>query len=497
MSRAGWALATLAAIAVAGSAGYWIGQQGLPAPDRLLAHLPAPPAWVSKVWPTSIQSAPPPTGPVIYYRDPDGKPFYALEPKRTQDGRAFVPVHASEDVSFDDKPQAASASQPASQSSSKRVLYYRNPMGLPDTSPTPKKDSMGMDYIPVYEGEAEEGNAVTVSSGKLQRTGVRSELVRRQVVSRPVRAPGTIQIDERRLAVVSLRSDAFVDKVENVTTGDHVRKGQLLVRVYSPEIAAASAQYLSIINEPGGLSSGGRPLILEGARRRLENLNVPPDVVAEIERTRKVPLTITWVAPRDGLVLERNAVEGMKAPAGEVLFRIADHSVVWVLADVTELDLALVAEGQPAVVRVRGYPDRSFAGKIARIYPHLNKETRTARIRIELPNPDGILRPDMYAEVEVATGAGKRVIAVPDAAVIDTGARQVVLIDKGEGRFEPREVKTGARGSDYVEIRDGVAEGERVVTAANFLIDAESNLKAALQSMAAASTPGAAEEKRP
>jgi membrane fusion protein, copper/silver efflux system len=370
-------------------------------------------------------------------------------------------------------------------------------MGLPDTSPTPKKDSMGMDYIPVYEGEAEEGNTVTVSPGKLQRTGVRSELVKRQVISRPVRAPGTIQVDERRLAVVSLRSDAFVDKVENVTTGDHVRKGQPLVRVYSPEIAAASAQYLSIINEPGGLGSGGRPLVFEGARRRLENLNVPPDVVAEIERTRKVPLTITWVAPRDGLVLERNAVEGMKAPAGQVLFQIADHSVVWVLADVTELDLALVAEGQPAVVRVRGYPDRSFAGKIARIYPHLNKETRTARIRIELPNPDGILRPEMYVEVEVATGAGLRVIAVPDAALIDTGARQVVLIDKGEGRFEPREVKTGARGSDYVEIRDGVAEGERVVTAANFLIDAESNLKAALQSMAVASTPGAAEEKRP
>jgi len=172
MSRAGWAPAPLAAaVAAAGTAGYWIGQQGLPAPDRLLAHLPAAPAWVSKVWPTSIQSAPPPTGPVIYYRDPDGKPFYALEPKRTQDGRAFVPVHASEDVSFDDKPQAASASEPVSQSSSKRVLYYRNPMGLPDTSPTPKKDSMGMDYIPVYEGEAEEGNTVTVSPGKLQRTG--------------------------------------------------------------------------------------------------------------------------------------------------------------------------------------------------------------------------------------------------------------------------------------------------------------------------------------
>ena len=377
------------------------------------------------------------------------------------------------------------------------MLYYRNPMGLPDTSPTPKKDAMGMDYIPVYEGAAEEGNTVTVAPGKLQRTGVRSEPVGRRVVSRPVRAPGTIQFDERRIAVVSLRSDAFIDKVENITTGDHVRKGQPLVRVYSPEITAASAQYLSIINEPGSTGGGGRPLVFEGARRRLENLNVSPEVLAEIERTRKVPVTVTWVAPRDGLVQERNAVEGMKAPAGEVLFRIADHSIVWVLADVTERDLALIAEGQSAVVRVRSYPDRSFTGRITRIYPHLNKETRTARIRIELPNPDGILRPEMYADVEVATGAGKPVVAVQDSALIETGTRQVVLLDKGEGRFEPREVKVGVRGSDYVEIREGVNEGDRVVVSANFLIDAESNLKAALQSMAPASAPPATEEKRP
>jgi Cu(I)/Ag(I) efflux system membrane fusion protein len=496
MTRAGWALTTLVAVAAAGGGGYWIGQHGLVLPDSLPVRVSALPGWISAMLPASVRPAPPPTGSVIYYRDPDGKPFYALEPKRTDDGRAYAPVHASEDVSFEDKPQGPSASEPAAQGSGKRVLYYRNPMGLPDISPMPKKDAMGMDYIPVYEGEAAEGATVTVPPGKLQRTGVRSEPVRRRVVSRPVRAPGTIQFDERRIAVVSLRSDAFIDKVENVTTGDHVRKGQPLVRVYSPEITAASAQYLSIINEPGS-TGGGRPLVYEGARRRLENLNVPPDVLAEIERTRKVPVTVAWVAPRDGLVQERNAVEGMKAPAGEVLFRIADHSSIWVLADVTERDLALIVEGQSAVVRVRSYPDRSFTGRITRIYPHLNKETRTARIRIELPNPDGILRPDMYADVEVATGAGKPVVAVQDSALIDTGTRQVVLLDKGEGRFEPREVKVGARGNDYVEIRDGVNEGDRVVVSANFLIDAESNLKAALQSMAAASASPAAEEKRP
>lgn len=426
---------------------------------------------------------PAPTGAIVYYRDPDGKPFYSAEPKKTEDGRDYVPVRASEDVSFDEKPSEVAAAEPGT-GGSRRILYYRNPMGLPDTSPVPKKDSMGMDYIPVYEGEAEDASTVKVSPGKLQRTGVRSEAVERRVVTRSVRAPAAVKLDERRVAVISLRSEGFIDKVESVTTGDRVRKDQPLVRLYSPEIAAASAQYLSVLNEASG-TGGGRPLLVEGARRRLVNLNVPADVLAEIERTRKVPLTITWSAPRDGIVLERNAVDGMRAPPGEVLFRIADISTVWVVADVPEYELALVHVGQRATIRARGLPGRVFEGSVSLIYPQVNPETRTTRVRIELPNPEGLLLPDMYADVEFAAGADKPTVAVPDSALIDTGTRQVVIIDKGEGRFEPREVKVGFRGNGFVEIREGVSEGDQVVVSANFLIDAESNLKAALQSMAA------------
>ncbi|MEG9503678.1 MAG: efflux RND transporter periplasmic adaptor subunit, partial [Methylorubrum extorquens] len=181
--------------------------------------------------------------------------------------------------------------------------------------------------------------------------------------------------------------------------------------------------------------------------------------------------------------------EGMKAAAGDTLFRIGDISTLWVLADVPEYDLGSVKVGQPVSVRVRSLPGRSFTGKVGLIYPQVNTQTRTTRVRIELPNPDGVLLPDMYADVEIGTGATKPVVAVPNDAVIDTGARQVVLVDKGEGRFEPREVKVGARGEGYTEIREGVQTGEQVVTAANFLIDAESNLKAALQSMAAPKSP--------
>jgi len=421
---------------------------------------------------------------VAYYRDPDGKHAYSAKPKRTDDGRDYLPVHVEEDVSFEER---LAAPTPSAGSGERKILFYRNPMGLPDTSPVPKKDSMGMDYLPVYDGEEEDGATVTLSPGKLQRTGVRSEPVERRVVTRAVRAPGTVKLDERRVAVISLRSESFIEKVENVTTGDQVRKDQPLLRLYSPDIAAASAQYLSVLNEASG-PGGGRPLLLEGARRRLVNLNVPAEVIAEIERTRKVPTAITWSAPRDGIVLERNAVEGMRAMPGDVLFRLADISTVWVLADVPEHDLALVRPGQAASIRTRSLPGRTFNGRVGVIYPQVNMETRTTRVRIELPNKDGLLLADMYADVEFAAGSDKPVLAVPDSALLDTGTRQVVILDKGDGRFEPREVKVGERGNGYVEIREGVEAGNQVVVSANFLIDAESNLKAALQGMASATS---------
>ena len=486
MSRTAWIAGTLAALA-AGGAGYWAGNDGGPVPALVararteFAHwVPAAPA------PAPAKA----TGPVVYYQEPDGKAVYSLSPMATEDGRDFRSVHASEDVRFDGEDAEAmpadmaghdmdrhdmggmADASPKPASGNRRVLYYRNPMGLPDTSQSPKKDSMGMDYIPVYEGEDGDGSVVTVSPGKIQRTGVRTETVERRVVGRTVRVPGTVTLDERRVTVVATRSDAYVDHVENVTTGDRVRKDQPLVHVYSPEINAAAAQLIA--------NAG-----FEGARRRLQNLNVSEGVINEMERTRKVPMAITWTSPRDGVVLQRTAVEGMKASAGDTLFRIGDISLMWVLADVPERDLGSVKVGQPVTLRMRSLPGRAFSAKVGAIYPQVNADTRTTRVRIEVPNPDGALLPDMYADVAIDTAQPKPVVAVPDDAVIDTGERQVVLLDRGQGRFEPRAVKVGARGEGYTEIREGVAAGDTVVTAANFLIDAESNLKAALQGMAA------------
>ena len=469
MRRLASAFLIVFAILTAGAVGLVVGRSNGPLPGWLSSVLPA----AAKQSPTQSEA----TGPVIYYRNPDGLPDYSLTPKKTSSGREYAAVHASEDVSFDEKaPEVAAA-----KGGERRIRFYRNPMGLPDTSPTPKKDSMGMDYLPVYEGDQDDDSSVKVSAGKLQMAGVQTELAERRTLNTMVRAPGTVQEDERRRSVVSLRFEGFIDSVENVTMGSHVHKGQRLMRIYGPNLSSAAAEYLSALNARpnAGISNEA----LKGARRRLENLDAPEAFIAEIERTREIPAYVSWPAPQDGEIVERTAVNGMRAAPGDVLFRIADHDVVWVLVDVAERDLSLIEVGQKASVRLRAYPDKVFNGKVALIYPHLMAETRTARIRIELPNPDDVLRPDMYADVEIATGTEAPVVTVSSSAVIDSGERQVVLLSKGDGRFEPRAVKLGRRGGGRVEIKEGLAEGDKVVVSANFLIDAESNLKAALNGL--------------
>src|SRR5712664_2156492 len=470
MRRPVGAFLIVAAILAAGVVGLAFGRSNSSLPGWLDAVLPA----VAKQSPAQSEAS----GPVIYYRDPDGLPNYSLTPKKTSAGKDYLAVRASEDVSFEEN-----SPEPMTAKSGDRgkIRYYRNPMGLPDTSPTPKKDSMGMDYIPVYESEQDDASSVKLSAGKLQKTGVRTEVAEQHTLSTIVRAPGTIQEDERRKSVVSLRFEGFIDSVENVTTGTHVHKGQRLMRIYGPSLSSAAAEYLSALNARPDAGIGNQAL--NGARRRLENLGAPDGFIAEIERTREIPAYVSWPAPQDGEIVERVAVNGMRAAPGDVLFRIADHDVVWVLADIAERDLSLIELGQKASVRLRAYPNRVFTGNVTLIYPHLMAETRTARIRIELPNPDEVLRPDMYADVEIVTGTEAPVVTVSSSAVIDSGQRQIVLLDKGDGRFEPRAVKLGRRGDGRVEIKDGLAEGDKVVVSANFLIDAESNLKAALSGL--------------
>jgi Cu(I)/Ag(I) efflux system membrane fusion protein len=419
----------------------------------------------------------------IYFQHPDGKPEYSLTPRKTPDGRDYRPVPAGADTGFDAPAAAPAAPGPATE---RRIRYYRNPMGLPDTSPVPKQDSMGMDYIPVYEGEDSDDGSVKLSPGKIQRTGVKSEPAASRIIRAMIHAPGVIQLDERRISVIAMRSESYIQKVENVTVGTHVVKGQPLMEVYSPAVSSAAAEYISTINSK---TTAGDGLYGRGSRQRLMNLDVPDAAITAMEKSRSVPIGIEWTSPRDGIVLERNAIEGARAQPGDVLFRIADHSLVWAIIDVAERDMGMLAVGQPATVKARGFPGRTFTGKINVIYPQINKETRTGRLRIELNNPDLVLIHDMYVDAEIDIGSPAPVLTIPESAVMDTGRRQAVFVDKGEGRFEPREVKLGHRGDGFVEVREGVSDGEPVVISANFLIDAESNLKAALKGFAEGAQP--------
>ena len=326
-------------------------------------------ATVALVSPASAQASDEP----IYYQDPDGRPLYSLTPEKTPDGRDYRAVPPGADLSFEDEPAAAPATAVATD---RKIKFYRNPMGLPDTSPIPKKDPMGMDYIPVYEGDDADDGSIKLSPGKIQRTGVKSEPAASRVIRTAIRAPGTIQLDERRVSVISMRSESWVQKVTNVTTGTRVTKGQPLMEIYSPLISSAAAEYIATINSK---TTGGSVAYGRGSRQRLQNLDVPDAVIAAMEKSGTVPIAIEWSAPRDGVVLERTAVEGMRAQPGDVLFRVADTSVVWAVIDLAERDLGAVSVGQPVIVRARSYPGREFAGKISVIYPQVNKDTRTAR----------------------------------------------------------------------------------------------------------------------
>jgi membrane fusion protein, copper/silver efflux system len=412
---------------------------------------------------------------ILYYRDPSGAPYWSAVPKKDEGGRDYLPVYEDEEVSFD----PAARKVPSAAAGPRKVLYYRNPMGLPDISPVPKKDWMGMDYIPVYEGEEQDdGKTVRVSLDKVQRSGVRTEIVETRTIVRPIHAVGTVEHDESRLTIVAVRSEGFIEDLFVNKTGQHVHVGEPLFRLYSPEIQKAQIDLLY------GMGSGQ-----EGPIQRLRNLGVPESHIRKVQETHTNLRTVDWLAPATGDVIEKRIINGQRVRAGEELYRIADHSHMWVIADVAESDLATLKIGTRAGTTIRAYPMQQLEGEVTFIYPEVRTETRTARVRIEIPNPDGRLKMGMYADVMFQSGTDELpAVAVPISAIIDSGARQVVLVAKGEGRFEPRPVKVGRRGDGYVEILEGVTKGEEVVTSATFLIDAESNLKAALQAF---TQPGA------
>ncbi|MBI4400841.1 MAG: efflux RND transporter periplasmic adaptor subunit [Nitrospirae bacterium] len=330
---------------------------------------------------------------------------------------------------------------------------------------------------------------MTIPPERLQTIGVKYEEVARRPLEKVIRTVGRVAVDERRLAKVTIKFHGWIEKLLVSATGDHVVKGQILFTIYSPDLVATQEEYLLALkgrkqlgeSEFPEVSRGSKDL-LEATRRRFQLWDITEDHIRELERTGQVLKTLPIHSPITGTVIRKEALAGAHVDPGEELYTIADLSHIWILADIYEYELAFVKKGQNAEVTLSYEPGTVLTAHVGFIYPTLDPKTRTAKVRVELDNPDEKLKPDMYANVELKVNLGTR-LAVPQEAVIESGQKQLVFLHHGGGRLEPRLIKTGVKTENYYEVLDGLQEKDHVVTSANFLIDSESRLKAVVESM--------------
>lgn len=367
-----------------------------------------------------------------------------------------------------------------------RILYWWDPM-IPDfKSGKPGKSPMGMDMVPVYAGQepgkAEDKGVVTVSSATMNNLGVRTAPVERATLTPTIETFGSIAFDESRITHLHVRGNGWVERLYTRVMGESVERGQLLMEVFSPDLINAAYEYVREVER--GLSGNS-----EGARRKLTALGVSERQIDEIRRTRAVPERIKVYAPQPGVVEALGVAEGMYVESDITLMSIVDHASVWVMAEVLESQIGLVSRGRPTEVRVASQPGRVWPGTVDYVYPELRPDTRTARLRIRLDNADHALQPNMFASVRVATQAREGILAIPNGALIRTGQAERAVLALGDGRFKPAPVKAGLTVGDLVEITDGLKEGDRVVTSAQFLIDSESSLTAGFASLQGVEPP--------
>jgi len=358
------------------------------------------------------------------------------------------------------------------------VAYYTCPMHPSVQQASPGNCPIcGMDLTPVKQEDLDSGTIV-VDEVRRQQIGVRTAAVERRKVSRQIRAVGRVKVDETRLSDLSLRMSGWVHRLHVNETGQRVRKGQVLFTLYSPELYAAEREYLTALKRNREAPSDTSTELTRASEQRLRLLGMSRGQIRELARRGEAWENVPVVAPSSGYIMEKNVVEGARIEAGTRVYRIADLSRLWVDAEVYESDLAHVKEGQAASVRLTYVPGRSFEGKVDYVYPTLDRVTRTGRVRVALDNPGLTLRPDMYADVELAVDLGERLV-IPDSAVIFTGPRRLVFVDLGEGRLRPQEVEVGVRAAGYVEVTQGLEPGDLVVSSGNFLIAAESRIRSA------------------
>jgi len=393
------------------------------------------------------------------------------------EGQAAAPATSAAPSTMAAPAPAPATTAGADSAAGRKVLYWHDPMVPGQKFDKPGKSPfMDMDLVPVYaEAGADEGK-VTISPRLVQNLGVRTIEVREATLDTGFTAVGAVGVDERAIVAVQSRSPGYVERLHVRAQYDVVAAGTPLVDLYVPEWLAAEEELLVLkeSRQPGAAA------LVDAARQRLRLLGVPDTEIARVERDHKPSARITVTAPVGGIVWEIGARDGMAVMVGTTLFRLAGIGTVWVTADVPEAQAALVRAGAPVEARAAGYPDRIFKGTVNAFLPEVNATTRTVRARIVLANPGGALKPGMYTTVAFGGASAKLGLVVPTEAVIRTGKRDVVIVDAGEGKFEPVAVEVGRESADLTEIRSGLKAGQRVVVSGQFLVDSEANLKGAL-----------------
>lgn len=382
----------------------------------------------------------------------------------------------------------------------RRILFYRSPMGTGETSPTPRKDSMGMDFVPVTSDDVDAAASATapgpdglatvaLDARQENLLGLRTIPAVRAPFETSIRTTGRVAPDERLVHHVHTRYEGFIEHVTADFTGKYVRKGEELASIYSPELYATQQEYLLALGAARALATSGVPSAAQGgrdlvsaARQRLLLWEITPADIQRIEKNGEPLRAMPVYAPISGFVTGRTAYHGMKVMPADTLFDILDLSHVWVLADVYEYELPRLSVSERATVTLSYWPGRVWNGAVTYVYPDVDEKTRTVKVRIELDNPKGELKPEMFADVTIH-GPTRTVLQVPDDAILESGTRNIVFVAEGRGRLAPREVSLGDRGAGVVEIRAGLKEGEVVALGANFLVDSESRLKASIGAM--------------
>ena len=376
----------------------------------------------------------------------------------------------------------------ATKSAERKPLFYRSPMDARQTSPVPMKDSMGMDYVPVFEEGTSTGSevdglsSVEIDSTRQQLIGLKTAQVERGIVGGALRTVARVSVDETRVRRINLKVAGFVERIYADYVGKPVRKGQPLFALYSPEILAAENELLLALRTATPQPEGRVDPLVEAARRKLLLWGLPASELERLEREKEASSVVTFLSTASGVVTTKDIVEGSRMEMGAMPYEIVDLSTVWVLADVYETELRFLAPGMTASLRLDAWPGRTWQGKVLFIDPVLDAKTRTAKVRLAFSNANAELRPEMFGEVTIAR-EGRETVRLPTDAIVQSGTEQVVFVARGEGHFQPRRIQTGEAGRDFTEVLSGLVEGEAVISRANFLVDSESRLRASLSRM--------------